>query len=468
MSTTLRIGGRYAVIRQLGEGGMGSVWEVERDDGRRFAMKRIVPRFLDHQEAHERFAREVRIAAAVKHSNIVEVIDWGVDATTGPYYVMEILRGVDLERHVTKTGRIARTEAQRILGEVSDALSCIHQNGVVHRDLKPANVFLEGDGRKVKLLDFGIAKQTTDRASSAPSGSVIGSLAWMAPEQLEQGVIDPRTDVWAFGLLAFYTLTGKCFWTTDDSLRPSLIREICLTPIPLASARAEQVSAAHLLPAGFDAWFSRCVARIPSDRFSDVRTTFEELSRMAKIRLVHPTPTPPSSAPTDPEEQALAAAIAYLQERVLHAIDRMEASATHHGTVTPPPPVVSVPVSPPHPTPTPPPVPSVPRAQPSPGIYQARPHPSARAPAPPPFHLSGPIVPVVPQLPAPPKKEPSLVGPILAVLVVAFWFILAITALYAIAREPAEEPAAPSGPTAQLRSGARCNIAPAPPPENLA
>ncbi len=440
----MRIDGRYTLVGPLGAGGMGSVWEVQRDDGRRFAMKRIATGAMLYKESHERFTREVKVAAAIKHPHVVEVVDWGIDPTAGPYYVMDLLRGQDLEKYVTRVGRVERAEARRILGEIADALANIHGGNIVHRDLKPSNVFLEGDARRVKVIDFGIAKHLGEGGASVDSTSVIGSPAWMSPEQIEQERIDKRTDLWAFGLLAFYMLTGKCFWISDLSKRAPVLREICVEPIPAASTRAHKLSVGDVLPDGFDGWFSRCVTRQLSDRYPDAKTTFEELRLMTKIRLVHPTPSPAPSIPSiplDPDEQALSFAIAYLRERVPEAVAAMDRSATLHDGLTPPVPVVSTP-RPQAPTPTPPPIsaPLIRHAPPVIPLPPAYPPPPSKPQA---GSSPAPIVPAHSQMVVRPPNKPDLLVTLAITAAVILAIFMAIAALTALAQEPSPEPPLP-------------------------
>ncbi|CAN91538.1 Protein kinase [Sorangium cellulosum So ce56] len=295
------IGGDFEVVRPLGAGGTGSVYLCrQHSTARQRAVKVMHPVRAVDPEERRRFEREARAPGLIGSPHIVEVLIAGVDGVTGlPYLAMELLQGETLAACVERAGPLPLAEARRVLGQLGRALEDAHGAGIVHRDLKPENVFLEeaGDGAapRVKLLDFGIAKIIADARSSLTAA--VGTPLWMAPEQAResQGAL-PQSDVWAYGLLAFFVLTGEPFWQGRDL--PALLREILFAPIPTASRRAGELGLPPFF-AGFDAWFSRCVERDPLARFTSASAMCPVLERLldgaARVASTAPASTAPAS-----------------------------------------------------------------------------------------------------------------------------------------------------------------------------
>ncbi len=270
----------FQVLGLLAEGGMGAVYVVEQlSTGKRRALKIMLPQLVEDQRARERFTMEARIGAQIQSEHIVEVVGAGVDeATQTPWLAMEMLEGEDLAHLMRTRGRLAVDETIEMLEQLAEGLAPAHAKGIVHRDLKPENLFIAISRRRgvpftLKILDFGIAKLTQESRATASATAAIGSPMWMAPEQTEQSAqLRPGTDVWAIGLIAFFMLTGRYYWrvANDPEVRlTALFTEVLVTPLDPPSVRAAQAGLSHLLPPGFDLWFSRCVAREPSQRFSD-------------------------------------------------------------------------------------------------------------------------------------------------------------------------------------------------------
>jgi serine/threonine protein kinase len=273
------IGGDFVVLQPIDEGGMGSVYLVEqRSTGKRRALKVMRRDIVADATLLRRFEREARVGSLVSSEHVVEVLAAGVDADTRqPFLVMELLEGEDLRQRIDRTGAMSREEVRLVFEQLCHAMAAAHAAGVVHRDLKPENVFLARSRRAssgpfvVKVLDFGIARLVAEAGTRATRGAV-GSPMWMAPEQTTPGEVTAAADVWAMGLLAYELITGKSFWRSANAAGATtaqLLREIVLDPIPLATERAGASGLAARLPEGFDAWFARCVAREPGDRFAD-------------------------------------------------------------------------------------------------------------------------------------------------------------------------------------------------------
>jgi formylglycine-generating enzyme required for sulfatase activity/tRNA A-37 threonylcarbamoyl transferase component Bud32 len=265
----------FKVVRELRAGGMGTVYLADQlSTGKPRALKVMSPGLAADPVIRERFILEARASSKIDSEHVVEVVTAGVDEQTdAPFLVMELLRGEDLGDALHRLGPLPLGDAVEILAQMGHALEQAHAQGIVHRDLKPENVFVAASRRKdggftIKLLDFGVAKlMEAGNTGTQPLGTPL----FMAPEQTERAArIGPATDVWALGLLAFRILTGKDFWLAGNDSLPALMREVCVGEIPFASARARALGVpAGVLPAGFDAWFARCVDRDVAARFPE-------------------------------------------------------------------------------------------------------------------------------------------------------------------------------------------------------
>jgi len=202
------IANRYRIERPIGEGGMGMVFAaIDETLERPVAIKVIKDHHLQRGDGLARFQREAKTAASLSHPNIVTVHDFGVDEAGSPYIVMELLHGRSLRAAIKNEGRMATPTAIAILGGLASAIDTAHAKGVIHRDLKPENIFLTGETH-AKILDYGIAKAMQSKTTFATPG-VLGTLAYMAPEQAAGGDASPAWDVWALSVIAFEMLTGQ-------------------------------------------------------------------------------------------------------------------------------------------------------------------------------------------------------------------------------------------------------------------
>ena len=299
MSAGRIIASKYCLLYEIGRGGMGSVWVAEHLTLRsKVAVKLINPSLVASPGALQRFEREARAAARLRSPYVVQVFDYGIDAGS-PYLTMELLEGESLAARISRLGRISSLETLLVMEQLGRAVTRAHTEGFVHRDLKPDNVFLV-DGDKdffVKVLDFGIAKalRPTPTMKGDPitlSGALLGSPNHMSPEQAEGRSVDARTDLWSMGVIAFECLTGRLPFQ-GDSL-PALLRSICYDPVPVPSS-------VRRVPAGFDAWFARAVARNPDERFQ----TAKELVDALESLLVHDPDGGDESADEQPTERNL-------------------------------------------------------------------------------------------------------------------------------------------------------------------
>jgi phosphate transport system substrate-binding protein len=283
------IAGGYRIVRPIAEGGMGVIYEVDQvATGARRALKVMHARFANDETLRARFVQEARLAASIPSDHVAQVLDSGQDEATGALYmVMELLEGETLSREVRRRGAFAWKDVLTIVEQVAHAIRAAHSLAIVHRDLKPANIFLARSRHAtlpftVKVLDFGIAKALV----SGPEATVavLGTPAWMAPEQAAVGApIGPAADIWSLGLVTFWSLTGKHYFPSANvktAPTAAVLREVVADDLAPASDRAGRFGAADRLPPGFDGWFFRCVDRIPERRFADARSAFSELSRL--------------------------------------------------------------------------------------------------------------------------------------------------------------------------------------------
>jgi eukaryotic-like serine/threonine-protein kinase len=298
----------FRIVKALRAGGMGAVYIADQlSTGKQRALKVMAPELATDPSIRERFVLEARAAANIESDHVVEIVTAGVDDESGaPFLVMELLKGEELADAATRLGPLPLGDVAEVLSQIGHALEQAHAQGIVHRDLKPENIFLASSRRRdgsftAKVLDFGIAKLVEDSRQKTGT-QPLGSPLFMSPEQTDRkGRIVPATDVWALGLIAFRLLTGRDFWLETDSL-PMLLREICVDPIPFASARVAELSAQPIpeglhpvppVPAGFDAWFARCVNRDVDARFPDagaaVRAFLELVTTDAPRGALHVT-----------------------------------------------------------------------------------------------------------------------------------------------------------------------------------
>ena len=281
--------GDFKVIRPLRSGGQGSLYVVEQlSTSKLRALKLMLPELVAQPASRKRFELEAKIAARIQSDHIVESIASGVDVKTGvPWLAMELLEGEDLSIHIQKRRHLPVAEVLEIFDQLCHAVGEAHKQGIVHRDLKPENIFLSASRRRglafmVKVLDFGIARVMAEaKTQSGATVTGLGTPMWMAPEQtVPGGRVEPSTDVWPLGLLAFRLLTGYLFWKAPYDPSASvlmLMAEAFMHPLPVASARAADYRCQDRLPAGFDAWFAKCVARNMDDRYADASAAFTAL-----------------------------------------------------------------------------------------------------------------------------------------------------------------------------------------------
>ena len=215
------IGDNYRIEQLLGRGGMGAVYrarDVRLD--RLVALKIVRPGLIGDSGTRQRFMRDAQIVAGLQHPSIVSVFDYGTFPDGGGYLVMELVRGEDLRHALQREGQLEPKRALRILTAVCGAIEVAHRQGVLHQDLKPENILLPDGGGEAKVLDFGVVNVVPDAPggpepiASEPflitaAGMIIGTPAYMAPEQLRGLPLDARCDIFSLGVVAFEMLTGE-------------------------------------------------------------------------------------------------------------------------------------------------------------------------------------------------------------------------------------------------------------------
>lgn len=226
MAETL-VAGRYRLDSLLGRGGMSEVWAAtDLELGRRVALKLLAP-----HEDNARFEREARAVAALGHPNVTQLYDYG-EADGRPFMVLEYLPGGSLEDLLRTNGALADDETHTIATEVAGGLAHAHSRGVVHRDLKPSNVLFDEE-RRAKLSDFGIARMAAGEGTLTEAGTVLGTAAYISPEQAMGMPATAASDVYSFGVLLFRMLTGRLPFESEDPF--ALVVAHRDTPPPLVT-----------------------------------------------------------------------------------------------------------------------------------------------------------------------------------------------------------------------------------------
>ncbi|MEO7732864.1 MAG: protein kinase [Kofleriaceae bacterium] len=259
--------GAYRVLQQIGEGGMGTVWLAEHTMlGRRAAIKLLHPMFTTRPDIVTRFFNEARAATAITDPGIVQIFDFGHHVDGSAYIAMEMLEGEPLDKRLRRLGRMAPSDALRVMRQVASTLGVAHTRGIVHRDLKPENIFLVRDpevygGERAKVLDFGIAKLTGDQTIKTQTSAVMGTPAYMSPEQCRgAGHVDQRSDVYALGCMIFALTSGAPPFDAEGA--GEIIAMHLREPAPLLSSRVPGI------PPELDQLVMRCLSKDPAQRYT--------------------------------------------------------------------------------------------------------------------------------------------------------------------------------------------------------
>jgi hypothetical protein len=276
--------GPYRVLQVLGCGGMGVVFAAEDPQLRRpVALKVLRPALAAGGAARERFLREARAAAGIDHDHVITVYQVGEDRGV-PFLAMPLLQGESLADRLRREQRLPVPEVLRIGGELAEGLAAAHAKGLVHRDIKPSNVWLAGGHGRVKLLDFGLARAAAGEAHLTRTGVVVGTAAYMAPEQARGGEVDARSDLFSLGCVLYQMATGAVPFRGSDTLST-------LTSLAVDRPRPpHEVNPA--VPPALSDLVMHLLVRSPCDRPPSAATVVASLESIERPRArVMPAPT---------------------------------------------------------------------------------------------------------------------------------------------------------------------------------
>jgi serine/threonine-protein kinase len=271
------IDGRYQLLRQVANGGMAAIYEATDTRLDRKVAVKIMHSHLAQDDAYvSRFIREAKAAAALSHPNIVAVQDqgWNQNGVPAVFLVMELIEGHTLREYLNERGRFEIKDAMNYLTPILSALSAAHALGIVHRDVKPENIMISNEGR-VKVADFGLARgEIIGSTMTAESSVILGSVSYLSPEQVQRGIADSRSDVYAAGIVAYEMLIGDKPFTADSPIQIAYMHVNEEVP-RLRSKRKE-------IPKALDDLIARATSKNPDDR---PRTASEFLDELAQIQV---------------------------------------------------------------------------------------------------------------------------------------------------------------------------------------
>ena len=288
----------YRILKALGEqDGVASFLAEQAGAPTPRTLKILSPRLAQDPALRARFEAELRVGARVASPNVAPILDAGIDAASGqPWLAREALKGESLASFAEGRGAITVGEIADLFEQLCHGVGAIHAAGLTHQDLRPATIFLEtpktpGVAWHVRVIDLGLAPFL----AAARRTPAVGEPLWMAPEQADaRPPIQAPADVWSLGLIAFFLLVGKPFWkgASAGSMLPAAVhQEVVFDPIVAASTRAAELGVVGRIPGGFDAWFARCVARLPAERFPDARAALDALLSTWGVRARAPLPS---------------------------------------------------------------------------------------------------------------------------------------------------------------------------------
>ena len=288
------VDGRYRIVEQIARGGMATVFEaVDTRLDRHVALKVMHPALAVDETYVARFGREARASARLSHPNIVAVHDQGEDENR-IFLVMELVRGRTLRQVLSEDGALSPRATLDIAAPLADALAAAHAAGLIHRDIKPENVIIREDG-VVKVTDFGLARAVTSETATSATGALLGTVSYLAPEQVESGLADARSDVYAAGLVIFEMLTGHKAFTGDNPMYVAY--QHVHGGVPAPSSRIPSI------PAALDTLVERTTSRDPMERPVD-GNALGHLIRSTRTRLSRDELDDRPTTPTDTDEYA--------------------------------------------------------------------------------------------------------------------------------------------------------------------
>src|SRR5262245_28362378 len=299
--------GRYQIMRRLGEGGMGTVYLAEQVSiGRKVALKLLRGTYAMDDEFIERFRREARLAASLNHRNIVTVYDFDQGDDESLFIAMEYLNGEKLSDVIRRDGPLDLNRAVRLCLQCAEGLEAAHQAGVIHRDIKPDNIMVVGEGavERTKLMDFGIARLRDVAATSRLTRPdvIMGTPAYMAPEQAEGKETSEKTDIYALGVVLYEMLTGEVPFKANTPAAV-LLKQIQESPVPLRKLRRE-------VPSEIERIVMQALEKKPEKRQHGMRDLVQSLGKAAKTVVEYDVPetimtTIPMKGHVDPRRKSV-------------------------------------------------------------------------------------------------------------------------------------------------------------------
>jgi len=271
------IDGRYQLLRQVANGGMASIYEaIDTRLDRKVAVKIMHPHLAQDEAFVSRFIKEAKAAAALSHPNIVAVQDqgWNQSGVPAVFLVMELIEGHTLREYLNERGRFEIKDAINYLTPILSALAAAHALGIVHRDIKPENILISKEGR-IKIADFGLARgELIGSTMTAESSVILGSVSYLSPEQVQRGIADSRSDVYAAGIVAYEMLTGEKPFSADSPIQIAYMH--VNEEIPRLRSKRKEI------PQALDDLIASSTAKDPDQR---PRTAGEFLEKLQQIQV---------------------------------------------------------------------------------------------------------------------------------------------------------------------------------------
>ncbi|HYI43854.1 MAG TPA: protein kinase [Actinomycetota bacterium] len=292
-----RIGG-YEIESLLGRGGMGVVYKARHLRlGRMVALKILAPELAADENFRTRFVRESQMAASIDHPNVIPVYD--ADEIEGELFLaMRYVDGTDLKQVIEQDGALEPDKALLVISQIGGALDAAHANGLIHRDIKPGNVLVglaDTGSEHVYLTDFGLTKHSSSHSGLTATGAFVGTIDYIAPEQIEGKSVDARTDIYALGCVLYELLTGRVPFQKDA--------DVAVMYAHLMDPRPKVTEANPALPGAVDAVLDKAMARDPDDRYASAG------AMVADLRAALGQTSSPVAVPTPPRQQAPAPSI---------------------------------------------------------------------------------------------------------------------------------------------------------------
>jgi eukaryotic-like serine/threonine-protein kinase len=271
------IDGRYQLLRQVANGGMASIYEaIDTRLDRKVAVKIMHPHLAQDEAFVSRFIKEAKAAAALSHPNIVAVQDqgWNQSGVPAVFLVMELIEGHTLREYLNERGRFEIKDAINYLTPILSALAAAHALGIVHRDIKPENILISKEGR-IKIADFGLARgELIGSTMTAESSVILGSVSYLSPEQVQRGIADSRSDVYAAGIVGYEMLTGEKPFSADSPIQIAYMH--VNEEIPRLRSKRKEI------PQALDDLIASSTAKDPDER---PRTAGEFLEKLQQIQI---------------------------------------------------------------------------------------------------------------------------------------------------------------------------------------